>query len=119
VLLQPSRPQFLFLRAVLPSGEIIRAGKRTIKDVAGYNIAGIIIASEGTLAVITEITLKLIAKPKMAQTAMGIFPTVDDAMNAVIADSDTKRAASNRALELTFHLRNSNKIWGTIRELLQ
>jgi len=71
------------LRAVLPNGEIIRAGKRTIKDVAGYNIAGIIIASEGTLACITEITLKLIAKPKMAQTAMGIFPSVDDAMNAV------------------------------------
>jgi len=42
------------LRAVLPNGEIIRAGKRTIKDVAGYNIAGIIIASEGTLACITE-----------------------------------------------------------------
>lgn len=71
------------LRAVLPSGEIIRAGKRTIKDVAGYNIAGILIASEGTLACITEITLKLIAKPKMAQTAMGVFPTVNDAMNAV------------------------------------
>jgi len=71
------------LRAVLPNGEIIRAGKRTIKDVAGYNIAGIIIASEGTLACITEITLKLIAKPKMSQTAMGIFPSVDDAMNAV------------------------------------
>jgi len=71
------------LRAVLPNGEIIRAGKRTIKDVAGYNIAGIIIASEGTLACITEITLKLIAKPKMSQTAMGVFPTVDDAMNAV------------------------------------
>ncbi|WP_041963588.1 glycolate oxidase subunit GlcD [Sulfurospirillum cavolei] len=71
------------LRAVLPNGEVIRAGKRTIKDVAGYNIAGILIASEGTLAVITEITLKLIAKPKMAQTAMGVFPSVDDAMNAV------------------------------------
>ena len=71
------------LRAVLPSGEIIRAGKRTIKDVAGYNIAGILIASEGTLAAITEITLKLIAKPKMSQTAMGVFPTVNDAMNAV------------------------------------
>jgi len=71
------------LRAVLPSGEIIRAGKRTIKDVAGYNIAGILIASEGTLACITEITLKLIAKPKMSQTAMGVFPSVDDAMNAV------------------------------------
>ena len=71
------------LRAVRPNGDIIRAGKRTIKDVAGYNIAGILIASEGTLAVITEITLKLIPKPKFTKAYMGIFPSVDDAMNAV------------------------------------
>lgn len=71
------------LRAVLPSGEIIRAGKRTIKDVAGYNIAGILIASEGSLAVITEITLKLIALPKLKKTAMGVFDSVQSAMNAV------------------------------------
>lgn len=71
------------LRAVLPNGEIIRAGKRTIKDVAGYNIAGILIASEGSLAVITEITLKLIALPKLKKTAMGVFDSVQSAMNAV------------------------------------
>ena len=71
------------LRAVRPNGDIIRAGKRTIKDVAGYNIAGILIASEGTLAVITEITLKLIPKPKFTKAYMGIFPSVEDAMNAV------------------------------------
>lgn len=71
------------LRAILPNGELIRAGKRTIKDVAGYNIAGILIASEGSLAVITEITLKLIALPKLKKTAMGIFNSVEDAMNAV------------------------------------
>ena len=71
------------LRAVRPNGDIIRAGKRTIKDVAGYNIAGILIASEGTLAVITEITLKLIPKPAFTKAYMGIFPSVDDAMNAV------------------------------------
>ena len=71
------------LRAVLPNGEIIRAGKKTIKDVAGYNTAGILIASEGTLAVITEITLKLIPKPKFKQTYMGVFPDVNKAMNAV------------------------------------
>ncbi len=70
-------------RAVLPNGDIIKAGKRTIKDVAGYNISGILIASEGTLAVLTEITLKLIPKPKMTKTAMGIFPTVKVAMEAV------------------------------------
>jgi len=71
------------LRAVRPNGDIIRAGKRTIKDVAGYNIAGILIASEGTLAIITEITLKLIPKPKFTKAYMGIFPSVEDAMNAV------------------------------------
>ncbi len=71
------------LRAVLPNGDIIQAGKKTIKDVAGYNIAGILTASEGTLAVITEITLKLIPKPKHKQTYMGIFPDVTSAMNAV------------------------------------
>jgi glycolate oxidase len=71
------------VRAVLPSGEIIRAGKKTIKDVAGFNVAGILTASEGSLAVLTEVTLKLIAKPKMQKTAMGIFPTVNNAMEAV------------------------------------
>jgi glycolate oxidase len=71
------------LKAVLPNGEIITCGKKTIKDVAGYNTAGILIASEGTLAVITEITLKLITKPKLKQTYMGVFPDVNKAMNAV------------------------------------
>ena len=71
------------LRAVRPNGDIIRAGKRTIKDVAGYNIAGILIASEGTLAVVTEITLKLIPYPKFTKGYMGIFPSVESAMNAV------------------------------------
>ena len=71
------------LRAVRPNGDIIRAGKRTIKDVAGYNVAGILIASEGTLAVITEITLKLLPLPKYASSYMAVFPSVEDAMNAV------------------------------------
>jgi len=71
------------LRAVLANGDIIRAGKKTIKDVAGYNIAGILIASEGTLGVITQITLKLLPKPKFAKSYMGIFPDVKSAMNAV------------------------------------
>jgi len=71
------------LRAVRPNGDIIRAGKRTIKDVAGYNIAGILIASEGTLAVTTEITLKLLPYPNFTKGYMGIFPSVESAMNAV------------------------------------
>ena len=100
------------LRAVLPNGEIIRAGKRTIKDVAGYNVAGILIASEGTLGVITEITLKLLAKPKLSKSAMGVFPTVQKAMEAVfktMASGVTPVAMefldnlSIRAVEEKFH----------------
>ena len=73
----------LALRAVLPNGDIIRAGKKTIKDVAGFNVAGILIASEGSLAVITEITLKLLSKPKLKKTALGIFGDINSAMEAV------------------------------------
>lgn len=71
------------MRAVLPNGDIVRAGKKTIKDVAGYNLAGILIASEGTLAVITEITLKLIPKPRFKKSYIALFPNVENAMNAV------------------------------------
>ncbi|WP_270969309.1 FAD-linked oxidase C-terminal domain-containing protein [Campylobacter upsaliensis] len=71
------------LRAVLANGNIIRAGKRTIKDVAGYNLAGILIASEGSLAVLSELTLKLIPMPKLKKTAFATFASVKEAMNAV------------------------------------
>ncbi len=71
------------MRFVLPDGSIIRSGKKTIKDVAGYNLTGVMIASEGTLGCITEITLKLISKPKLQKSLMGVFDSVSDAMNAV------------------------------------
>lgn len=73
----------LALRAVMPNGNIIRAGKKTIKDVAGYNLVGTLIASEGTLAVITEITLRLLPKPKYTKSALGIFSSIENSMNAV------------------------------------
>ncbi|WP_300447908.1 FAD-linked oxidase C-terminal domain-containing protein [Helicobacter mastomyrinus] len=100
------------LRAVLPNGDVIRAGKKTIKDVAGFNVAGILIASEGNLAVITEITLKLIAKPRLSRSAMGVFPNIESAMNAVyktMASGITPVAMefldnlSIRAVEERFH----------------
>lgn len=100
------------LRAVLPNGDVIRAGKKTIKDVAGFNVAGILVASEGSLAVITEITLKLIPKPKLARSAMGVFTDIESAMNAVyksMASGITPVAMefldnlSIRAVEERFH----------------
>ena len=71
------------LRMVLPNGDIITTGKKTIKDVAGYNLSGIIIGSEGTLGIVTEITLKLLSKPQKQKTFMAVFESIDDAMESV------------------------------------
>lgn len=64
----------LGLEAVLPSGEVIRTGRQTIKGVAGYDLTHLLVGSEGTLAVITEVTLELIPLPRHVRTALCIFP---------------------------------------------
>jgi glycolate oxidase len=53
------------LEAVLPSGEIIRCGGKLVKNVTGYNLIQLLIGSEGTLAIVTKIILRLIPKPKV------------------------------------------------------
>ena len=73
----------LGLQVVLPGGRVMRAGQRTIKDVAGYNLKQLFVGSEGTLAVITEITLRLIPKPAAQATALAAFPRLADACEAV------------------------------------
>lgn len=64
----------LGLEAVLPGGEVIRTGRRTLKGVAGYDLTSLLVGSEGTLAVITEITLRLVPRPSEIRTALCIFP---------------------------------------------
>ncbi len=73
----------LGLQIVLPGGYVMRTGGRTIKDVAGYNLAQLFVGSEGTLGVITEITLRLIPKPAAQLTALAVFPRLADACTAV------------------------------------
>ena len=53
----------LGLEAVLPTGEVIRTGGRTVKNVVGYDLTQLLVGSEGTLAIITEIILRLVPKP--------------------------------------------------------
>jgi glycolate oxidase len=53
------------LEAVLPSGAIVRTGGKLVKNVTGYNLAQLIVGSEGTLAIVTEITLRLLPLPKV------------------------------------------------------
>jgi len=73
----------LGLEVVLPGGRVMRTGRRTLKDVAGYNLTQVFVGSEGTLGVVTEITLKLIPKPAAQATALAAFPRIADACQAV------------------------------------
>ena len=73
----------LGLTVVLPGGYVMRTGGRTIKDVAGYNLTQLFVGSEGTLGVITEITVRLIPKPAAQLTALAVFPRLADACTAV------------------------------------
>ena len=78
-----TREYVLGLVAVLPTGEIVRTGKRSIKGVAGYDLTALLVGSEGTLAIVTEATLKLLPRPRHVATALVVFASVADAARAV------------------------------------
>jgi glycolate oxidase len=78
-----TREYVLGLTAVLPSGELLRLGRRSIKGVAGYDLTALLVGSEGTLAVVTEVTLKLLPRPRHVATALVVFATVEAAAAAV------------------------------------
>ncbi len=73
----------LGLEVVLTGGQVVRLGGRTIKDVAGYNLKQLFVGSEGTLGVVTEVTLQLIPKPDAQRTALAAFTRLADACAAV------------------------------------
>ncbi len=75
----------LGLEAVTPTGEVINAGGRTIKNVAGYNLLKLLIGSEGTLGVVTKAILRLTPKPKTERTTRLFFPDNDSAARCVAA----------------------------------
>jgi len=78
-----TKDYILGLEAVLPSGAVISAGGRVLKNVSGYNLTQLIIGSEGTLAVITKINLRLIPLPRCRQVLLVAFELLEDAAGAV------------------------------------
>jgi glycolate oxidase len=75
----------LGLTVVLADGRILKTGGKPIKDVTGYDLNGLFTGSEGTLGLITEALLRLVAKPRYARTALAEFASLQDASRTVNA----------------------------------
>jgi D-lactate dehydrogenase (cytochrome) len=89
------RPNVLALEAVLPGGKVIRTGSRALKTSAGYDLTGLLVGSEGTLGVITELTLRLYGIPEHIVAVRVSFPSVEaacrTAVGAVAAGAGVRR----------------------------
>lgn len=73
----------LGLEAVLANGEIINTGSKAVKNVVGYDLTQLLVGSEGTLAIITKITLRLVPQPPARATLSASFGNIDAAVDAV------------------------------------
>ncbi len=79
------RDLVLKTKVVLPDGRIIDTGTRSRKSSAGYDITRLMVGSEGTLGVITEVSLKLFGIPESITSAICFFPNIENAVNTVIS----------------------------------
>jgi D-lactate dehydrogenase (cytochrome) len=78
-----TRDYVLKLRIVLPDGEVISVGSNATKSSSGYDLTGLFVGSEGTLGVVTEVTLRVMGLPEKVAAVVAVFDELDDATNTV------------------------------------
>jgi D-lactate dehydrogenase (cytochrome) len=107
------RANILALEAVLPVGTVIRTGSRAPKTSAGYDLTGLLVGSEGTLGVITELTLRLHGIPEHAVAMRIAFPTVEAACRAAVAAAAAGTGVIRLELMDAMNIRAVNGYSGT------
>ena len=80
-----TRDYVMALQVVLANGDIASFGSQCVKDVAGYSMKDLFIGSEGTLGIITEVTLKLVPRPPARRTLLALYDRIEDAAETVSA----------------------------------
>lgn len=101
----------LGLEAVLPNGEIVRTGGKVVKNVVGYDLTHLLVGSEGTLAVITRIVLRLIPKPPARIALRATFSTIEAAAEAVT------RVTAHRVIPASLELIDGDSLESVARYL--
>ena len=78
-----TRDYVIGLEVVLPTGDVMRCGTKTVKNSSGYQLEKLFVGSEGTLGIITEVTLRIVTQPKARMVALVIFEEVATAGQAI------------------------------------
>lgn len=93
-----TRDYVMGLETVLPTGDIITSGGKTVKNVTGYDLTKLMVGSEGTLGIITKILLRLIPKPEAKKTMLVYYHSLEDAAKTVSS------IIANRVIPATLEL---------------
>ena len=99
-----SKHYVMGMEVVLANGDIVRLGGKTVKNVTGYDLVALFTGSEGTLAIITEITVKLVPAPETKKSMMAIFKTLEDAGNTV------SQIVENKVIPATLEIMDNSTI---------
>jgi glycolate oxidase len=101
----------LGLEAVLPNGDVVRTGGKVVKNVVGYDLTHLLVGSEGTLAIITRVILRLIPKPPARLALRATFDTIEAAADAVT------RVIAHRVIPASLELVDGDSLEAVARYL--